>query len=105
MQRNLGKVSLKASGSANGHNGIRSVIDHLKTHDFCRVRIGIGRPAAEVDDRSPSIVSDFVLGKFTSTELCILEECVYPLWTKNNGLELLCHKRQILKQPKTKKAK
>ncbi|KAI8047414.1 peptidyl-tRNA hydrolase, partial [Gilbertella persicaria] len=36
MQRGLGKVSLKASGSANGHNGIKSVIDHLRTQDFNR---------------------------------------------------------------------
>ncbi|KAI8373786.1 peptidyl-tRNA hydrolase [Blakeslea trispora] len=103
MQRDLGKVSLKASGSANGHNGIKSVIDHLKTHQFNRVRIGIGRPPA--DDRSQSVVSDFVLGQFTSVELDKLETLVYPLWTSQHGLELLCHKRLLVKLPKLENIK
>ncbi|KAI9318698.1 peptidyl-tRNA hydrolase, partial [Dichotomocladium elegans] len=44
LQRDLGKVSLKSSGSANGHNGIKSVIQHLGTDAFWRVRLGVGRP-------------------------------------------------------------
>ncbi|OAD76220.1 hypothetical protein PHYBLDRAFT_102790, partial [Phycomyces blakesleeanus NRRL 1555(-)] len=44
LQRPLGKVSMKSGGSANGHNGIKSVIQHLCSENFKRVRIGIGRP-------------------------------------------------------------
>ncbi|KAI8985836.1 peptidyl-tRNA hydrolase, partial [Pilobolus umbonatus] len=66
MQRDLGKLSLKKTGSANGHNGVKSVIDHVRNQQFNRVRIGIGRPI--MDDRSHHIVSDYVLGKFTREE-------------------------------------
>lgn len=102
MQRDLGKVNLKGSGSANGHNGIKSVIDNLKTQEFKRVRIGIGRPPPEIDDRSYDVVASFVLGKFTQGEITKLEEVVYPMWTKNQGLELLCDKGELVKPPKHK---
>lgn len=105
MQRDLGKVNLKGNGSANGHNGIKSVIDHLKTNEFKRVRIGIGRPPADIDDRSYDIVAKFVLGKFSQVELTKLEDVVYPLWTKNQGLELLCDKGELYKTPTMKKKK
>ncbi|KAI7899560.1 peptidyl-tRNA hydrolase-domain-containing protein [Cokeromyces recurvatus] len=102
MQRDLGKVNLKEGGSANGHNGIKSVIENLKTHEFKRVRIGIGRPPAEIDDRSYEVVAGFVLAKFTQNEIDKLEEVVYPMWTKDQGLELLCDKGELIKKPKIK---
>lgn len=102
MQRDLGKVNIKASGSANGHNGIKSVIDNLKTNEFNRVRIGIGRPPADVDDRSYEVVAGFVLSKFTTNEVTKLEQLVYPMWTQNQGLELLCDKGQLIPTPKKK---
>ncbi|CAO3663114.1 unnamed protein product [Rhizopus stolonifer] len=105
MQRELGKVSLKTSGSANGHNGIKSVIDHLRKNDFKRVRIGIGRPPAEMDDRSHDIVANFVLSKFSQSEIEKLESSIYPLWTKDQGLELLCDKGQLKPPPKKPKIK
>ncbi|KAK9728987.1 hypothetical protein K7432_000625 [Basidiobolus ranarum] len=80
MQRDLTKMSFKLSGSANGHNGIKSIINLLKTDEFQRLRIGIGRPPK--DDRSPAIVSKFVLGKFRPGETDILESQVYPLCTE-----------------------
>ncbi|KAJ1950753.1 hypothetical protein IWQ62_006518 [Dispira parvispora] len=76
MQRELGKISPKNGGSANGHNGIKSIIDCIQTNDFHRLRIGIGRPAD--DTRAQDKVSDFVLGKFTRAELEILAMVTYP---------------------------
>lgn len=102
MQRDIGKVNLKANGSANGHNGIKSVIDNLRTNEFKRVRIGVGRPAAEIDDRSYQVVANFVLGKFTPKELEKLEQVVYPMWTQNQGLELLCDEGKLIQAPKKK---
>ncbi len=41
----VGKVRLRARGSAGGHNGLKSIIQHLHTEQFARLRVGIGRPA------------------------------------------------------------
>jgi PTH1 family peptidyl-tRNA hydrolase len=43
-------LSLKFGGSANGHNGIRSLIAALSTKDFFRLRLGIGKPESNVAD-------------------------------------------------------
>ena len=51
-----GDVRVKVGGGAGGHNGLRSVIQHLGS-DFVRVRVGIGRPPVGVG------VTDYVLGK------------------------------------------
>lgn len=40
----VGKVRLRQKGSAGGHNGIKSIIQHIQTQDFNRIRIGIDRP-------------------------------------------------------------
>lgn len=40
-----GRIRLRQKGSAGGHNGIKSLIQHLGTQDFNRIRIGVGRPA------------------------------------------------------------
>ncbi len=45
-----GAVRIKAKGSAGTHNGMRSVIFHLNTDDFPRVRVGIGRPEGDIAD-------------------------------------------------------
>lgn len=74
MERDLGKLSFKNEGSANGHNGIKSCVKALGTQHFRRLRVGIGRP----EDRSPKIVSSFVLGRFKPLEVIKLEELVYP---------------------------
>lgn len=39
-----GKVRVKLGGNENGHNGLKSITEHLGTRDYLRVRMGIGRP-------------------------------------------------------------
>ncbi len=56
----LGDIRVKTGGGLAGHNGLRSIVDHLGTPDFTRVRIGVGRP--ERGDRRP--VVDWVLTPF-----------------------------------------
>ena len=80
LELNLGKVKLKKKGSAQGHNGIRSIQQHLGTDQFDRVRIGIGRP--NHDD-----VSGFVLSNFTRTEQEIVENEVFPNCENLLGLQ------------------
>ena len=71
----LGKIRLRRQGSAGGHNGLRSAIQHLGTKDFCRIRVGIGSPINRTNDKQAKTVSH-VLGKFTKKEMSILEEVI-----------------------------
>ena len=41
----LGRLQARKGGGLAGHNGLRSIAQHLKTHDFLRLRVGVGRPA------------------------------------------------------------
>jgi len=63
----LGKLRLRARGSAGGHNGVRSIIEHLGTDSIARLRIGIGEAPGE------AMVSH-VLGRFSPREETQLEE-------------------------------
>ena len=62
----LGKLRFRASGSAGGHNGLQSIIEHFGTPDVPRLRIGIG--SAEQD------AVDHVLGRFALEERPVLEQ-------------------------------
>lgn len=64
MDLPVGRLRLRLSGSAGGHNGMKSAIAHLGTQNFPRVRIGIGKPK---DSNNPESISH-VLGKFSPTE-------------------------------------
>lgn len=66
----FGTIRLRSSGSSAGHNGVQSVIDHLGTSDFPRVRIGI----QQTEQRTHDAASDFVLSNFAESEAVVLEE-------------------------------
>ncbi|MGF7015765.1 aminoacyl-tRNA hydrolase [Ornithinibacillus bavariensis] len=65
-----GKIRLRQKGGHGGHNGIRSIIDHLGTKDFKRIRIGIGRPT------NSQPVVDYVLGTFPGDQQSMVQESV-----------------------------
>jgi peptidyl-tRNA hydrolase, PTH1 family len=75
----LGKIRLRLAGSAGGHNGMKSIISHLGTQKFPRVRIGIGKSAGEKDTIS------HVLGKFSATETPVINEVIYLV---NDAIEV-----------------
>src|SRR3954452_16713041 len=60
----LGRLELKAGGGLAGHNGLRSIAQHLKTQDFLRLRIGVGRP----ERGDPRPLADWVLANFEPHE-------------------------------------
>jgi PTH1 family peptidyl-tRNA hydrolase len=62
----LGKLRFRPEGSGGGHNGLKSVIEHLGTQSVPRLRVGIGSATAEV--------VDYVLGRFTLAEREPLEQ-------------------------------
>ncbi len=64
----VGTIRLREKGSANGHNGLKSVIQHLGSQDFPRLRIGIGKPA--ITDHKQI---DWVLGRFTRDEQEVMD--------------------------------
>lgn len=68
MDLPLGRLRLRLSGSAGGHNGIKSTIAHLGTQEFPRLRLGIGRPTSAVGE---SI--SHVLGKFSPDEQPVVQ--------------------------------
>lgn len=63
-----GTLRIRPRGSAGTHNGMRSVIYHLQTEEFPRIRIGVGSPSAKWD------LKDYVLSPFSSEELPLIEE-------------------------------
>jgi len=64
----LGTLRLREQGGAGGHRGMASVIAHLGTRDFPRVRIGIGRPAGQMPPEA------YVLQDFSSDEKGLMEQ-------------------------------
>jgi PTH1 family peptidyl-tRNA hydrolase len=76
----LGQVKVSVTGSAGGHNGVASLLEHVG-NGFIRYRLGIGVPRPAGMD-----IKDFVLGKFTSEETTLLDQ---KLTTLVDGLRLL----------------
>lgn len=67
----LGKIRLRLSGSAGGHNGMKSAIAHLGTQTFPRLRIGIGHPREKSPDKDAIA---HVLGTFSKAETPLLHQ-------------------------------
>lgn len=66
----FGQVKIKPKGSAGGHNGLKNIELLLKTNQYARLRVGIG------NNYSKGRQVDFVLGKWASDELLLLEEVI-----------------------------
>lgn len=63
----VGKIKIKKNGSSGGHKGVQSIIEHLGSKNFIRVKIGIGKETG-ID------VSDYVLNPFTKEQKPIIKE-------------------------------
>jgi PTH1 family peptidyl-tRNA hydrolase len=72
-----GKVRVRQNGGSGGHNGLKSIIADTGSQDFCRVKVGIGRPPGEqkayIDEDA---VINYVLGDFTPEEVRLIEPAV-----------------------------
>ena len=69
----LGKIRFRKKGSSGGHNGLKSIIEKLKTHNFNRIRIGIGSPQSIGGKENFNTISH-VLGNISQEEKSILDK-------------------------------
>jgi PTH1 family peptidyl-tRNA hydrolase len=66
----IGKIRVRSKGSSGTHNGMKSVIYHLQSDEFPRIRIGIGEQPEGWD------LADYVLSKFSGDDAKIIEESI-----------------------------
>ena len=84
-----GQLRLRQKGSAGGHNGIKSLIQHLGTQEFNRMRIGISRPPSGMK------VPDYVLARFSEEEIPEMAQAVEKsadaceLWLSKPYIEVM----------------
>lgn len=62
-----GSIRIRKSGSAGTHNGMKSVIENIKTEKFCRVRVGIGKPKEHMD------MINYVIGHISEDDVKLLD--------------------------------
>jgi PTH1 family peptidyl-tRNA hydrolase len=67
----LGTLRIREKGSAGGHNGVTSIIQHLGTQGFPRLRVGVDRPV-----QAQHSTVDWVLGRFTKDEQAVMQPTV-----------------------------
>jgi len=65
----VGQLRLRKKGSAGGHNGMKSIIAHLGTDIFARIKVGVGEKPKGYD------LADYVLGRFSKGEQEIMADC------------------------------
>ena len=82
----FGDKRLKQGGGDAGHKGVRSISQHLRTKNFYRIRMGVGRPKDKED------VSSFVLSNFSKIEIDQVQRLIKDLC---EDFEKIIQKRQI----------
>ena len=70
----LGKFRIAERGSANGHNGVKSISGALGTEEWLRIRIGVGKPPLEDGREVKAGGQDFLLAPMRRQELAVLDE-------------------------------
>ncbi len=70
----LGELRVKERGSANGHNGVRSISGALGTEEWTRIRIGVGKPSLADGREVKAGGKDYLLTPMRRTELAVMDE-------------------------------
>ena len=69
----FGKIRCRKKGGSGGHNGLKSIIDKIKTTEFKRIKVGIGSPPNLQKEKRSNTISH-VLGDFSNKEKLALDE-------------------------------
>ena len=70
----LGTIRIRERGSANGHNGVKSISGALGTEEWLRIRIGVGKPPLADGREVKAGGSDYLLSPMRKQELAVLDE-------------------------------
>jgi len=79
LDLDVGRLRIRKKGGHGGHKGVRSILEHLETPNFVRLRMGIGRPDSAMLESGAvprQSVVEYVLHPFTDTELPVIREAV-----------------------------
>ena len=93
MDLPLGKIRIRPSGSSGGHKGMKSIISHLHSDNFPRMRIGIGRQGEAIDhvlsrfNRKDRVIMDVTLEQAADALDMILEEGIEAAMNQYNRAE------------------
>ncbi len=85
MDLPLGALRFRKEGGSGGHNGLKNIIMHLGSQNFCRLRIGIGAPSLNNEDRKQKTIPH-VLGKFEREEEIIITNMLEKII---NGIDII----------------
>ena len=102
MNLDVGRMRVRACGSAGGQKGLADTIRHLGTDEISRLRVGVGRPPGRM------AASDYVLQRFSESDRPLVDVCVQEavdgleIWIKD-GLEKTMNVLNPSKEPKPKK--
>ena len=106
MDLPVGHLRIRRKGSAGGHNGIKSITEHLGTEEYPRFKIGIGHP-----DRNNKAVINHVLHQFQGEDKAAIEAAVIAmaealeLWIREGDLNAVMTKYNTKKAKKEKPPK
>lgn len=92
LDMEVGKIRFRQKGSAGGHNGIKSIIGHIGTQEFDRVKVGIGRPPQKMS------VINHVMSGFKGDDAIVMEQTIDKVdsavnfYLKGNDFETVMRK-------------
>lgn len=71
-----GSMRIRKKGSSGGQKGLESIIEHIGTDSFLRIRIGVGSPTQNIHPDSKQGVAEYVLGDISKTELPLINDVI-----------------------------
>ncbi len=97
----FGQIRIRDTGSSGGHNGLQSVIDALKTADFYRFRLGIGRPGQSTAEITEPAATVYVLQPFDHKQLLepVIKEVTTVLVDNLKAGQVTCHTWRVAGLP------